>query len=212
VTKTILLVLVIIASASIAVAQNDYKKWEIFGGYSHNRVDTGIGDNDPDLGDIIDEREGFHGFNASVTRNISRYFGLKFDVSGHYKSRTVPIATVTNAVDINSSFYNFLGGVQIKDNATEATFKPFAHALIGAAHGRNRVNFRNDFCIAIVPSPCPVDFTDSDTGLAGALGGGIDIRATNRLDIRVIQVDYNPMHFNEQTLHNFRIGVGLVFH
>lgn len=211
-TKTILLVLVIIASASIAVAQNDYKKWEIFGGYSHNRVDTGIGDNDPDLGDIIDEREGFHGFNASVTRNISRYFGLKFDVSGHYKSRTVPIATVTNAVDINSSFYNFLGGVQIKDNATEATFKPFAHALIGAAHGRNRVNFRNDFCIAIVPSPCPVDFTDSDTGLAGALGGGIDIRATNRLDIRVIQVDYNPMHFNEQTLHNFRIGVGLVFH
>ena len=210
--KTILPVLVIVACASVAVAQNDYKKWEFFGGYSHNRVDTGIGDDDPDIGDFIDEREGFHGFNASVTRNISRYIGLKGDVSGHYKSRTIPFGTIANAVDINSSFYNFLGGVQIKDNATEATFKPFAHALIGAAHGRNRVNFRNDFCIAIVPSPCPVDFTDSDTGLAGALGGGIDIRATNRLDIRVIQVDYNPMHFNEQTLHNFRVGVGLVFH
>ncbi len=210
--KTILLGLIIVACASVAVAQNDYKKWEFFGGYSHNRVDTGIGDDDPDLGDIIDEREGFHGFNASVTRNFTRYFGLKFDVSGHFKSRTIGFSTITNVVDINSRFYNFLGGVQIKDNATEGTFKPFAHALIGAGHGRNRVHFRDDICIAIAPSPCPEDFTDSDTGLAGALGGGLDIRATNRLDIRVIQVDYNPMSFNETTLHNFRIGVGLVFH
>ncbi|HSE31591.1 MAG TPA: outer membrane beta-barrel protein [Pyrinomonadaceae bacterium] len=210
--KTILLGLIIVACASIAAAQDDYKRWEIFGGYSHNRVDTGIGDDDPELGDFIDEREGFHGFNASVTGNLTRYFGLKFDVSGHYKSRTIPFGTAANGVSINSRLYNFLGGVQIKDNSTESTFKPFAHALVGAANGRNRVNFSNDVCVLIAPSPCPVDFTDSETGFAGAFGGGIDIRASNRIDIRVIQVDYNPTRLFDSTQHNFRIGVGIVFH
>ena len=210
--KTILVAMFIVACASIAVAQDDYRKWEFFGGYSHNRIDTGITDDDPDFGDIIDEREGFHGFNASVTGNLTRYFGLKFDVAGHFKSRSVPFGTVTNAVDIDSRLYSFLGGVQIKDNSAESKFKPFAHALVGAAHGRNRVDFTNDFCIAIVPSPCPADFTDSETGIGGAFGVGIDIRASNRVDIRVIQVDYNPTRLFGSTQHNFRFGVGIVFH
>ena len=201
--KTIVISLIIFACASIATAQDDYKKWEFFGGYSHNWLD---------VGNVFEEREGHYGFEGSVTGNFTRYLGAKFDVSGHYRNRTIPFGTVANGIDINTSFYNFLGGVQIKDNATEATFKPFAHALVGAVHGRSRVNFRNDFCIAIFPSPCPSDFTDSDTGFAGAFGGGLDIRATNRLDIRVIQVDYNPMHFNENTQHNLRIGVGIVIH
>jgi hypothetical protein len=210
--RAILLGLIVFACATVTTAQGDYRKWEFFSGYSHNRIDTGLSDNDPDFGDVFDEREGFHGFNASITGNITRYFGLKFDVSGHYKSRTIPFTTVTNAADIHSRLYNFLGGVQIKDNSTETKFKPFAHALVGAANGHNRVDFTNDFCIAIVPSPCPADFTDSETGFAGAFGGGIDIRAGNRIDIRVIQVDYNPTRLFDSTQHNFRIGVGLVFH
>ena len=212
--KTMLIGMVILACTSIAAAQSsDYKKFEFFGGYSHNRVDTGIGDDDPSLRDIIDEREGFHGFEAAVTGNLSRYFGLKFDVSGHYKSKTFPVGNLaTPAVDVDSQLYNFLGGVQLKDNSSESTFKPFAHALVGAAHARNRVNFRNDFCIAIFPSPCPTDFTESETGFAGAFGGGIDIRAGNRIDIRAIQFDYNPTRLFDSTQHNFRIGIGLVFH
>ena len=205
--KTTLIATLILACASIAAAQSDYKKFEFFGGYSHNRIDTGIGDDDPDLGDIIDEREGFHGFNTSVTGNVTRYVGVKFDFSGHFKSRTF----LTDAVDIDSRVFNFLGGVQIKDNGTEGTFKPFAHALAGAAHARNRVNF-NSGCIAIFPSPCPDDFTASETGFAAAFGGGIDIRLNDRFDIRAIQVDYNPTRLFDSTQHNFRIGVGIVIH
>ena len=210
--KTLLIATLVLACASIAAAQSDYKRFEFFGGYSHNRIDTGISDDDPDLQDIFDEREGFHGFETSVTGNLSRYFGLKADFSGHFKSRTFPVAPVSNAIDVDSRVFNFLGGVQIKDNATEGTFKPFAHALVGAAHARNRVNFSNDFCIAIVPSPCPADFTDSETGFAGAFGGGIDIRVNNRVDIRAVQFDYNPTRLFDSTQHNFRIGVGIVIH
>jgi len=210
--KTTLIVTIILACASIAAAQSDYKKFEFFGGYSHNRIDTGIGDEDPELGDVINEREGFNGFNTSITGNVTRYVGVKFDFSGHYKSRTIPLFTVANAIDINSRVYNFLGGVQIKDNSSEKTFKPFAHALFGAAHARNRVNITEQGCVAIFPSPCPEDFTEKETGWAAAFGGGIDIRANDRIDIRVIQVDYNPTGLFDRTQHNFRIGVGVVFH
>ena len=202
----------ILTCASLAVAQSDYKKFEFFAGYSHNRIDTGIGDDDPDLGDIIDEREGFHGFNTSITGNFSRYVGVKFDLSGHYKSRTFPIGNITDAVDLNSRLYNFLGGVQIKDNSEETRFKPFVHALAGVAHARNRVNVTDAGCIALFPNPCPVDETLKETGFAAAFGGGLDIRASSRIDIRVIQVDYNPTRLFDSTQHNFRIGVGIVFH
>ncbi len=210
--KLVLFAILIVATASMAFAQStdDYHKVEVYGGYSHNRVDTGIDDNDPELSDIVNEREGFNGFNASITGNFTRYVGLKGDFSGHFKSKTFPIGAAS--VDIDSTVYNFLGGVQIKDNSKETRFKPFVHALIGAARVRNKIDFSNNVCAAVFPSPCPVDATETETGFAGAFGGGLDIRAGKRVDIRVIQFDYNPTHVFDQTQHNFRIGAGIVFH
>ena len=209
--RTMLIVITVIACATIAAAQSgDYKKFEFFGGYSHNRVDTGIGDDDPSLNDIVDEREGFHGFEVSATGNLSRYFGLKGDFSAHFKNQNFPSGN-TGGVDVDSRLLNFLGGIQIKDNSSETRFKPFAHALAGVAHGRNKVHFDQVFCIAIFPNPC-TDFTESETGFAAALGGGLDIRANDRIDVRVIQFDYNPTKLFDSTQHNFRIGVGIVFH
>jgi len=206
---------IIIACASIAAAQSDYKKFEFFGGYSHNRIDTGIGDDDPELGDIINEREGFNGFEVSATGNFTRYLGIKGDFSGHFKSRTISFASIgaPNArLDLESRVFNFLGGLQIKDNSNEGTFKPFAHALAGVAHARNQVDFNADVCAAVFPSPCPADFTESETGFAAAIGGGIDIRVNDRVSVRAIQVDYNPTRLFDSTQHNFRFGVGIVFH
>ena len=47
--KTMLIATLVLACASIAAGQSDYKRFEFFGGYSHNRIDTGIGDDDVDL-------------------------------------------------------------------------------------------------------------------------------------------------------------------
>jgi opacity protein-like surface antigen len=201
--------ILIVACASMAFAQSgDYNKYEFYGGYSHNRVDTGISDSEPALSDVINEREGFNGFNTSFTGNLSRYFGLKADFAGHFKSKSIPIGG--GNIDIDSSVYNFLGGVQIKDNNKEARFKPFAHALIGAAWARNEVTVPPIICVQVFPSPCPSSFNESDTGLAGVIGGGIDIRAGKHFDIRAIQVDYNPTRVFDATQHNFRVGVGVV--
>jgi opacity protein-like surface antigen len=212
-SKLLFLTIAIIACASMSFAQStDYNKVEFFGGFSHNRVDTGFEDSDFELGDIINEREGFNGFNASVTGNVTRYIGLKLDVAGHFKKQNFPLGIGNASVDLDASIFNVLGGVQLKDNSNEGRFKPFAHALVGAARFKTTVDFSNDFCAAIFPSPCPVGFSESETGLAGAFGGGLDIRVSDRVDIRAFQLDYNPTRIDGSTLHNVRVGVGIVIH
>ena len=198
--KLLLLVLFLACAAPIAVAQgtDDYDRVKFFVGYSHNRVDVGATDNDPDVDDIFDEREGFHGINASITGNVSRYVGLKFDYSYHARSLDPP--GFDRGTD--ARIHNILGGVHFQDNTRDPTnrVRPFAHALIGAG------------VFSVDLTDLDDDFEDvSETGLAGALGGGVDFRISERVDIRAIQFDWNPTRINGQTLHNFRIGVGVVF-
>ncbi|MGI8555914.1 MAG: hypothetical protein ACR2LT_06115 [Pyrinomonadaceae bacterium] len=56
----------------------------------------------------------------------------------------------------------------------------------------------------------------SKTYLTGIFGGGLDIRVSRRIDVRVIQFDYNPVRVTNggesAWSHNLRIGVGIVFH
>ena len=84
--KTMLMGMMILALTSIAAAQSsDYKPLEFFAGYSHNQIDTGIRNDDPGRGDIFGKSESFHGLETSVTGNVSRYVGLKFDFSAHFR-------------------------------------------------------------------------------------------------------------------------------
>ena len=206
--KTMLVWMMIVACVSLAAAQSDdYKKVELFSGYSYQLIG-----NDLDDDDVIVDPESFRGFNTSITGNVSRYFGLKFDFSGHYKSRPLPFGPLFNGIDVDSRRYTYLGGVQFKNNSSEATFKPFVHALVGAAHVRNRVRINNELCIAIAPTPCPADFTEKDSGFAAALGGGIDIRASDRIDFRIFQVDYIPTRLFDGRQQTLRLGIGIAFH
>lgn len=222
--KTLLLTLLLMLCPAWTFAQGgDYNKYEFYVGYSHNRVDVGavedIGDDDPDfddLNDIFTEREGFHGFEASATVNLNRYVGLKFDYSYHQKS-------IGNEVDNTTArLHNFVGGIQIKDNSRTTRIKPFAHALFGFAR------------YAIDLTELDDDIADfDDAGFSAVIGGGLDVRVHPRVDLRVIQFDWNPMRFDFRdfggpiigpitptpagsdfirTLHNFRIGFGAAFH
>ncbi len=117
----------------------------------------------------------------------------------------------TVSFDTDSSLYNFLGGIQVKDNARSGRFKPFAHALVGAGHARTKFS-------AFACSPGPLctavfvpDETASGTGFAGAFGGGLDIRVGDRFQVRAFQVDYNPVRIEGNTQHNVRFGAGIVF-
>jgi hypothetical protein len=58
---------------------------------------------------------------------------------------------------------------------------------------------------------CAGIVSGSETGLAGAFGGGLDIKLNDHIDFRLIQVDYNPIKFNGGVQQNVRIGIGFVF-
>ncbi len=75
---------------------------------------------------------------------------------------------------------------------------PFAHALFGAT--RYKADFDDD------------DFTCPDTNetaFAMALGAGLDIKASDRIDIRPIQVDYLPVFFDNRREDGIRFSAGV---
>jgi hypothetical protein len=204
--KAICLSIMLSVSVFAQTSTDDYNKNEFYVGYSNQQVSGG-------------NRTTFHGFEGAYTRNVSRYFGIRGAVSGAYRNRllqgTIPIQTggsFTFQQDSKRSVYNFLAGVQIKDNASEKRLKPFAFALGGVAV--NRSQYKN---LACTSGNCPVtppianNVSFTDTGIAGAFGGGLDIRISDKIDFRAIQFDYNPIYSNTRVDNNFRIGIGIVF-
>jgi len=249
--RLLLLLLVLGASASASFAQDDYQRWEVYGGYSLGRIesntssltftDPGGGSNtisnlcSDQTGQMIGtnsqkffcQRRNFNGFDASVTYNVTRYFGIKGNVTGHFKTEQfVDVFTppgVTQTIDTRERLYNVLGGVQVKDNSRATRFKPFAHALVGFA----RYTARQQQTLDLFPQFNYVA-EDKETSFALKLGGGLDVRAGKRIDIRVIEFDYNPMFAGDRsyktisgpfaftstgkTAHNYTIGFGIVIH
>src|SRR5687768_16624361 len=141
--KALIALSIAAVSAASAVAQaqpvDDYKKVEFFVGYSNGQVDTGV-DSGNSAVDFFRDRENFNGVTVSGVYNVSRYFGIKGDVSATYNNNSFDeeVGGARVAFKNNNSLYNFLGGVQVKDNSKECVFKPFGHVLVGAAHARSK--------------------------------------------------------------------------
>src|SRR5205085_6199723 len=159
--KAIFAALFLAVCASVSFAQsNDYKKGEFFAGYSANEVDT--------QGTFSTSgRDHFNGFNVEGTYNLTRYIGAQADFSYHQKSQRADFSITTSTFTARLS--QFMGGVKVQDNATDARFRPFAHALIGVAHLKGEVNTTGFGTTS-----------SSDNGLAIAVGGGLDFRITKK--------------------------------
>jgi opacity protein-like surface antigen len=186
--KLFLLMGLFVFSSVLSLAQSsDYNKNEYYVGYSNQQVDNG-------------NWETFNGFEGSYVRNFHRYVGAKADFSGAYRRHTTTSGNVTS--EERRDVYNFLGGVQFKDNASEARLKPFGHVLAGVGYTRNRL---------ICPSCIIPDFKQNDTGFAAAVGGGLDIKLSEKINLRAVQVDYNPVRAFGDTNNNIRLGIGISF-
>jgi hypothetical protein len=184
------------APFTFAQTGDDYNKVDVGVLYSHNRQDVGV--EDPNQ-NFLDEREGFHGIEAFVKGNVSRYVGLKGSYSFNRKSFDLNGGTAATTFDVDADLHQFLGGVEFKDNAKETKVKPFAHVMAGVAHARADV------------SNSTVSFDETDNGFAAVVGGGVDFKLSDRVDLRAIQFDYNPIRNGGETSNNFRIGIGIIF-
>jgi hypothetical protein len=146
-------------------------KVEVFGGYSW------AGGN-------------FHGWNTSITGNISKSFGLVADFSGHYGSE------VDGSILINEDAHSFHFGPRFSHRGKRLT--PFVYALFGVTrfHQSATISGRK--------------LTDADTGFSSVLGGGLDIRVNDRIAIRAFQLDYFRPNFFGEAHNRGRLAVGVV--
>lgn len=210
------------AASSAAQSADTFNRIESFNGYSsfHLERPHPIGE-----GSVM---ESYHGVNSGVTINFKRHFGLKFDFA-RYSRRDNVCPTGSNEQSIwsptaecfsppfaeddshlKTSIYNVMGGIQLKNNSTDGKFfKPFAHLLVGSTITREegKMAFYNPG----VGQFAVETRTFSDSGLAGAVGAGFDIRMSDRIDFRAIQVDYHKAEVFARSTDNIRLGVGLVF-
>jgi len=211
------LIFLAVASVNSFAQTNDgIKRYEAFIGYSFSKSDTSY----HPLPNYYDDRSiNHHGFNVSAVYNVSRYFGVKADVSGVYNGYTPTFLMPTDTIErpdsqgssitfgTFNSLYNFLGGVQVKDNVSNGRIKPFIHALIGAANKKNTTHEYDGFVGLYTTFPV----STNDGGFAGAFGGGLDIQVGGNIAIRAFQVDYNPAWFKSGVNHNMRLSMGIVF-
>lgn len=118
-----------------------------------------------------------------------------FDASAVYNFRRYigVKGDVSATKDFNdTSTFQVSGGVQFKDNSKkdEKRVKPFGHVMAGFG---NQSNYGD--------------------GVSVIVGGGVDIKVNDKIDIRAVQYDINPIiitRTNGVVLNN-RISAGIVF-
>jgi opacity protein-like surface antigen len=192
-TRFVTLITLTLVFATTAWAQDDYKKWEFFGGYSALFFDNLAGDTgSAAVDDVLGDRQTLRGFNLSVTGNFHKYVGAKFDYSLHLREDNFNRPAGSGTID--TTVQNFLGGIQIKNNSEDGpNFKPFGHALFGVAVQKVDVDSPN------LPAVLGVsDWHTNETSFAMAFGGGLDLKLNHRLDVRVAQVDWNIVKRGDQ--------------
>ncbi len=204
-----------------AMGQDERNKAEFFAGYSYLNSDIGF-DEDIDAEGVssdFDDRLGMHGFEAAITGNFHRYVGAKFDFSMHTKTKTFSelIKSEGGTYDYRLKLRTnqFLGGLQFKDNKKEGgRFRPFAHVLAGVAN--QKITFSDSIPVEGSISGDSI----SKNSFAMVFGGGVDVHVGKRVDIRLFQIDFNPifmkadsdLDIGSHTQKNFRISAGVVFH
>ena len=188
--KRIIGALVVLCCTMPAFAQTP--KAEIFGGYSFAHQD-----------DLNINK----GWNASIAGNFNQWLGIEGDLSGHYYSKDfVDISSGVTAKE-NVSFLKYRVGPKFSFRSGDSPVAPFAHFLIGGA--RSKVTAGG----SVIGTN--VSVSDSTNGLAGALGGGIDV-GKGRIAVRAIQADYSVWTVNDLfgvsgTTKGVRLSFGVVF-
>ncbi len=210
--------IVVVAVSGMAVAQ-DFPRFEIYGGYSAQRL--GISDDDLDSITSIMEEE-FElicpgcdssvtsskflkkGFEGAFTVNVNSYFGIAVDV--RYGFDDIITGRVSNGsdLDINANIeykdLAILAGPRFAFRTERVT--PFVHALFGMDRGKVK---------SVLAGTETDSWENEETGLGIAVGGGFDVNLGNTVALRLAQVDYYLTRYNEEIMNNISFSGGIVF-
>ena len=203
-SRIFLLLLIAAICAPCAFAQDkDYSFYEFYIGYAHQRSFNNADHFDRNGKanfngapvNLANERVGYNGFTAEFNQNVHRNVGIVTSFTAGFDD--------TGYVDLNSGRV-FNASVQRYDlmigprfNWRHRVVTPFGHALFGVSHMRTKFDDRL--------SP----HRKNDTAFAMAFGGGVDIHASEHIEIRPIMADWVPTYFNGKRQDNYRVGAGI---
>jgi opacity protein-like surface antigen len=196
------LLIALLLGVSLTASAQQVPLVEVFGGYSYARVDgptfdTTLSGVAPvlELGDIGNFST--NGFHLAFSENMNDWFGGVVEVSGHFGDRAI-----LDVVNLESRQYTVLFGPRFFFRRTDR-LTPFVHGMIGLSNFEMQpsvdVNEVLDF-LGLTPTDPSIGRvifpTESQTELALAMGGGLDIGLSRRFAVRVAQVDYIGNRFD----------------
>jgi hypothetical protein len=172
---------------TIVSAPKAFGQVELYGGYSH------LGLN----GAPSNSGSSSNGWEGSAYLHLLGPWGAEADFSNHYG--VSPVLPSNGGTYFVPHFMELYGP---RFTLALPKIHPFVHALFGTVHG-----------VATVPSVSPLigttKVTENAVGLA--FGGGINVKATQHIWLRLIQVDYIRSQFSNNGQNETRISAGLVF-
>jgi opacity protein-like surface antigen len=168
---------------------------ELSGGYSYFRLDGG---------------SNLHGWNGSIAINPIGALGLVAEFSGHYGplSRRVDISDdnfpqISPRPGERSSLYLMLFGPRFSYRGN-SKITPFTHTLFGASYLRTNATARLGDIVADVPF--------ARGGYSMAIGGGLDVKVSDSVSLRLVQADYLLTNLGSNSQTSLRLSAGIVLH
>jgi opacity protein-like surface antigen len=157
-------------------------KSDIYVGYQFVRVNPNV--NEPNF--KFDRQTDSNGVNTALTYFPgNKSVGVTSELAANFSGGRYDSSLVTGQV-----------GVTIKDRTGK--FNPFVRGLVGASRIRAANEQTNIF-------------DRSNTGLALTAGVGADYKVSDKVALRLIQVDYLQTRVYGDPAHNVRVGAGIVF-
>jgi hypothetical protein len=104
--------------------------------------------------------------------------------------------------DTKKSRLTIQSGLQIKNNSKQARFKPFGHILAGINRQTIKLDNPDQFTLDVFGSE-----KITSTGFAATFGGGLDIKLSRRIDIRVAQFIYTINTIQKKPLGQITIPI-----
>jgi opacity protein-like surface antigen len=198
----LLLGLAVILLCSAVASAQEADKFEITGDYSYFRFNPGL--------PSYFNSQNLNGGGGQAALYLNSWFGIAADFQGYgsYTQCLKPGNPLEASGCASANLFTYTFGPQVKYRA--GRFEPFAEVLVGGAHS----NFYANACTSegLCGSKSP-----SNNAFALAIGGGVDIKATEHIAIRLVDADYELTRFGNNFTNgnnsqsNFRFQTGVQF-
>ncbi|HWQ31645.1 MAG TPA: hypothetical protein VNQ79_02085 [Blastocatellia bacterium] len=142
-----------------------------------------------------------HGWNADVAVFPFKHVGLVADFAGGYISDT--LIEDDSVLRGDGRLLTFLFGPRVRGGNDRVS--AFVQGVVGVAHGKVSGSIT-------IPGQPTDRGSLSETAFSLAAGGGVDLKLSDRISLRIFKTEYLLTRFFDFNQHSVRASTGLVFH